>query len=167
MTDLFLHSSLSPWEAPAVFGSEDFGGGAESTLHEILKLTQDTNKTYYIGGYSLAGLFALWAACRTDVFQGVAAASPSVWFPGFTDWLKTQKVQSNAVYLSLGDQEEHVKNRFIKRVGDCVRGEYELLKAQLGSENCTLVWNSGGHFQDGDKRLASAFSWCLKELEKI
>ena len=27
---------LSPWEAPAVFGNEDFGNGAEDTLAEIL-----------------------------------------------------------------------------------------------------------------------------------
>ena len=43
--------------------------------------------------------------------------------------------------------------------------EYELLKEWLGNENCTLVWNPGGHFQDGDKRLAAAFSWCIKALE--
>ena len=56
------------------------------------------------------------------------------------------------------------KNRAIKRVGDCVRAEYELLKAQVGAENCTLEWNQGGHFQDGDKRLASAFTWCINKL---
>ncbi len=56
-------------------------------------------------------------------------------------------------------------DRAIARVGDSVRSEYELLKAQLGSESCTLVWNPGNHFQDGDKRLAAAFSWCIKELE--
>ena len=53
---------LSPWEAPAVFGNEDFGNGAEDTLAEILTLCSDKSKNYYIGGYSLAGLFALWAA---------------------------------------------------------------------------------------------------------
>ena len=66
---------LSPWEAPAVFGAEAFGDGAQETLDEILSCCTDKEKTYYIGGYSLAGLFALWAACRTDRFAGVAAAS--------------------------------------------------------------------------------------------
>ena len=32
-----------------------------------------------IGGYSLGGLFSLWAAAQTDSFRAVAAASPSVW----------------------------------------------------------------------------------------
>ena len=48
---------LSPWEAPAVFGNEGFGNGAEDTLAEILTLCSDKSKNYYIGGYSLAGLF--------------------------------------------------------------------------------------------------------------
>ena len=73
---------LSPWTAPAVFGKEGFGDGAGDFLEEILPLCPD-GKACYIGGYSLAGLFALWAAYRTGRFAGVAAASPSVWFPGF------------------------------------------------------------------------------------
>ena len=72
---------LSPWEAPAVFGNEDFGDGAEETLREIMTLIDDRKKTYILGGYSLAGLFGLWAAHKTDVFSGTAAASPSMWFP--------------------------------------------------------------------------------------
>ena len=50
----------------------------EKTLRAILPLCADGAKTYHIGGYSLAGLFALWAAYRTDAFSGTAAASPSV-----------------------------------------------------------------------------------------
>ena len=72
------NTDLSPWKAPAVFGHEDFGDGAMAFLDEILNLTTEQEKTYCIGGYSLAGLFALWAAYQTDVFKGVAAASPSV-----------------------------------------------------------------------------------------
>ena len=68
---------LSPWKAPAVFGNEDFGDGAVRTLEQILTLCTDKSRTYYIGGYSLAGLFSLWAAYQTDVFSGIAAASPS------------------------------------------------------------------------------------------
>ena len=74
---------LSPWRSPAVFGKEDFGEGAASLLEEILRLCSDESKTYYLGGYSLAGLFSLWASYQTDRFAGIAAASPSVWFPGF------------------------------------------------------------------------------------
>ena len=53
------NKDLSPWKAPAVFGREDFGEGAGDTLSEILNYCTDRTKKYYIGGYSLAGLFAL------------------------------------------------------------------------------------------------------------
>ena len=44
------NTDLSPWKAPAVFGKEDFGGGADRTLEEVLKYTEDPAKMYYIGG---------------------------------------------------------------------------------------------------------------------
>ena len=72
------NQDLSPWRAPAVFGNEDFGEGASALLAQILELCKDESKTYYLGGYSLAGLFALWASCQTDRFAGIASASPSV-----------------------------------------------------------------------------------------
>ena len=99
------NTDLSPWKAPAVFGKEDFGGGADRTLKEVLKYTGDPAKMYYIGGYSLAALFAIWAVYQTDVFMGAAAASPSVWFPGFADYMKEHQIRTNSVYLSLGDRE--------------------------------------------------------------
>ena len=83
--------NLSPWTTPAVFGGGGFGDGAADTLSEVLKYTEDRSKTYYIGGYSLAGLFALWSAYQTDVFKGVAAASPSVWFPTFVSHRRVNK----------------------------------------------------------------------------
>ena len=66
------NNDLSPWQAPPVFGKEGFGDGATDTLKEVLSLCADKNKTYYVGGYSLAGLFALWSAFQTDVFAGAA-----------------------------------------------------------------------------------------------
>ena len=37
---------LSPWEAPAVFGKDSFGNGAQRTLNEILQYCADSRKTY-------------------------------------------------------------------------------------------------------------------------
>lgn len=72
------NQDLSPWKAPAVFGNQDFGNGAADFLKTITELCSDPHKTYYLGGYSLAGLFSLWAAYQTNLFAGIAAASPSV-----------------------------------------------------------------------------------------
>ena len=150
---------LSPWNAPAVFGKDDFGGGAEETLAGILKLCSDVSKTHYIGGYSLAGLFALWAAYRTDVFKGVAAASPSMWFPGFADYMNENEIKTGAVYLSLGDKEEKARNPVMTTVGDRIREAYAQLFGR--GVKCVLEWNEGNHFKDADIRTAKAFSWVM------
>ncbi len=150
---------LSPWNAPAVFRGENFGNGAAATLDRIVGICRDKRLTYHIGGYSLAGMFSLWAACQTDLFSGVAAASPSLWFPGFLDYLKEHPVHSGAVYLSLGDKEEKVSNPVLKTVGDHVRDGYELFRAQ--GIDCKLEWNKGNHFREPDMRTAKAFAWLI------
>ena len=150
---------LSPWKAPAVFGNESFGDGAESTLSEVLKLLSDMSKTYYIGGYSLAGLFALWAVHQTDLFAGAAAASPSIWFPGFLDYMKEHEIKTRSIYLSLGDREEKTRNPVMAQVGSCIRSAHTLLEER--GLRCTLEWNKGNHFKDPDLRTAKAFAWVM------
>ena len=155
---------LSPWEAPAVFGKDDFGGGAQATLEQILLIAKEPKKKYYIGGYSLAGLFSLWAAYRTDKFTGVAAASPSVWFPGFTDHMKAGRIGTGSVYLSLGDREEKTRNPVMASVGRNIREAHALLCAQ--GVDCVLEWNEGNHFKDVDIRTARAFLWTLENTRE-
>lgn len=153
------NNDLSPWEAPSVFGKENFGSGASKTLGKLLELCGDKSKTYYIGGYSLAGLFALWTAYQTDAFSGVAVASPSMWFPGFADYMKKNEIRTDKVYLSLGDREEKARNPVMATVGDKIREVHALLKKQ--GVNCILEWNEGNHFKDADLRTARAFAWVL------
>lgn len=155
------NDDLSPWKAPAVFKTEDFCGGASKTLENIIALCADKNRKYYIGGYSLAGLFALWVACQTDIFSGVAAASPSVWFPGFIDYMKTYKMKSQNVYLSLGDREEKTRNPVMAQIGNCIKEEYRCLLEN--GINCILEWNKGNHFKEADIRTAKAFAWVMAE----
>ena len=116
-----------------------------------------------MGGYSLAGLFALWAATRTDTLYGVAAASPSVWFPGWSEYEAAHPIRAQRVYLSLGDREEHTKNQTMAAVGDNIRALHSALTRR--GKDCTLEWNAGGHFKDADLRTARAFAWTM-ESEK-
>ena len=153
------NADLSPWSAPAVFGKEDFGDGAAETLVEVLKNCDDRDKNYILGGYSLAGLFALWAAYQTDAFTAVAAASPSVWFPGFLDYMKANAIHASSVYLSLGDREEKARNPVMASVGERIREVHGLLKEQ--GVNTILEWNQGNHFKDADFRTAKAFAWVM------
>ena len=155
---------LSPWPAPAVFGNEDFGEGAAETLAFLLDNVVPAGKApgakTFLGGYSLAGLFALWAGYRTDRFDGIAAASPSIWFPGFVDYMRRNEMRPRAVYLSLGDREERTRNPVMSQVGNAIRQGCDVLQAE-GVE-CVLEWNKGNHFKDADLRTAKAFAWLMK-----
>ena len=164
------NDELSPWEAPAVWGKESFGGKAGDTLRFLTEQVIPTLKQQYplpenikiiLGGYSLAGLFALWASTQTDLFYGVAAASPSVWFPEWMDFERQRPIQAQRIYLSLDDKEEHTKNTVMAVVGDNIRTLHSQLIAR--GADCTLEWNSGGHFKDANLRTVKAFRWAMEE----
>ena len=158
---------LMPWPDRNISREEEAGRHAPDTLHYILDALIPELKRRFgdrpiiLGGYSLGGLFALWAAGQTDGFKALAAASPSVWIRDWIPYVTQQPPMAEAIYLSLGEREEHVKNRAIARVGDCLREQYALLQRQMGPDRCTLVWEEGNHFTDNEGRLARAFAWCL------
>ena len=153
------NNDLSPWQAPAVYGSEDFKGRAEDTLDAILNLIGDSPKRYIIGGYSLAALFSLWASYQSDKFTGVAAASPSVWFPGFLEYMRDNSIQTQKVYLTLGDKEEKTKNPVMSTVGCRIRECHDIINRE--GRLCTLEWNKGNHFTEPGIRTAKAFAWVM------
>jgi predicted alpha/beta superfamily hydrolase len=158
---------LSPWEAPAVFGDEPFGGRAEATLEELADIMdsgllkdRDASATnLYIGGYSLSGLFAIWSVYNVNYFKGVAAVSPSVWFPGFYEYISEREIGTDTVYLSLGKKEEKTRNQVMARVGDVIKDIEGQLKPKL---RCTLEWNEGNHFKEPELRTAKGFAWLLQ-----
>ena len=160
------NNDLSPWKAPAVFGSSGFGDGAGRTLQFLTEkvIEPPKGRVFYLGGYSLSGLFALWAAYNSDAFEGVAAVSPSVWFPGFSDFCGKNAIRTKKVYLSLGDKEEKTRNAVMAKVGDAIRDIHGLLEEK--GCRCVLEWNSGNHFREPDKRTARGFSWLLKQNQE-
>ena len=121
-----------------------------------------SDKTVLIGGYSLAGFFALWAAYQTELFTGVAAVSPSVWYPGWMEYITANPVKAKTVYLSLGEKEERAKNTVLSTVGDCIRLQHDQLKN--AGVLTTLEWNPGGHFQDPMARTVRGFVWLLEMI---
>ena len=165
------NNELSPWEAPSAFGNKSFGSGAKDTLEFIESKLIPTVKERYnldddiqfiLGGYSLAGLFSLWSAYKSNTFSGIAAASPSVWFNGWEEFMNNNTPLSNTIYLSLGDTEEKTKNKVMSAVGDNIRSQVELYKNS--GITTILEWNKGGHFNDSDLRVAKAFAWCIENL---
>ena len=160
------NQELTPWAAPPVFGRIPFGSGAEKTLEfitsQLLPEVQENIPHIILGGYSLAGLFALWAGYQTDKFEAIAAASPSVWYPQWIDYASENRPLAKSVYLSLGDKEEKAKNPIMAQVGNAIRKLHELLMEQ--EINTILEWNAGNHFVDSDKRMAKGFAWAINNL---
>ena len=160
---------LSPWEAPPVFGKEEFGGRAEETLRELKETVLSRfgpTERKIIGGYSLAGLFALWTAYREDSFDGVATASPSVWFPGFVDMAEQERILTKKVYLSLGDKEEKTKNPVMATVGDSIRRLHQIYE-EAEDVDSILEWNVGNHFREPELRMAKGFAWVMNGRKHI
>ena len=165
------NDALSPWKSPAVWGKQGFGGKAGKTLRFLTEQAIPTLKKQFalpenvriiLGGYSLAGLFALWASTQTALFSGVAAASPSVWFPGWMEFEQQHPIQAQRIYLSLGDREERTRNAAMAAVGDNIRALHRELAGR--SKDCTLEWNIGGHFKNTDLRTAKAFRWAMEDM---
>ena len=162
---------LTPWAAPPVFGKIPFGDGASETLafmaEQLLPqlqaegIYQPERMRLLLGGYSLAGLFALWSAYATPLFSGIAAVSPSVWYPGWLDFASSHQPLVYSAYLSLGDKEERAKNAVMSHVGNAIRSQHELLKQQ--GIQTILEWNPGNHFVDAEKRMAKGFVWLMNE----
>ena len=164
------NSELAPWAAPPVFGKISFGEGAEETLAFITvqMFPMLREKGIYtphclLGGYSLAGLFSLWASYQTDKFEGIAAASPSVWFPKWLDFAQANNPQARSIYLSLGDKEEKAKNPVMARVGNAICKQEEMFKEQ--GVNTILEWNAGNHFVDSERRISKGFAWLMNNKE--
>lgn len=164
---------LSPWKAPGLRkGDLPFQGQAESYLSFLMerllpKILKDNSlKPTDIGiaGYSLAGLFALYSLFRSDVFSFAVSASGSLWYPGFLNFAKKQKLSSNvkAIYLSLGDKEKKTRNPVMQKVEENTIAFYDLIH-QKGISSI-LEFNKGNHFQMEKERTIRGLDWVLRQV---
>lgn len=161
---------LSPWACDGtVRDAEPFGGQASEFLDGLLNQIIPQVESSLpcppiwrgIAGYSLAGLFSLWALWQTDVFDRAASASGSLWFPGFIDYAHEHTMPNapDAVYLSLGKKETKTPNRMMRHVLDDTR-TMEALLVERGIL-ATLELNPGNHFAQTDLRMARGIHWVL------
>ena len=145
ISNLDWNNELSLWESPALYKNDGgFFGGADSYLslltEKIIPAVCDsigTKPSYLaLAGYSLAGLFAIYAAYKTDIFSRILSASGSLWFPGFEEYVKSHNFikKPDSIYLSLGDTLE-------------IPAVFEL--------------NKGNHFTDAALRTAKGIKWIL------
>lgn len=160
---------LSPWKASKVFrGEEDFSGGAdefikrlEKAVPYIEKTEKIEGKTRIIAGYSMAGLFSLYAVYKTELFEKAGSISGSLWFDGFEEYVTNglNKPFVSKIYLSLGDREASSRNNRICKVKIVTENIYSYLNTNVCDTVYTL--NPGGHFDGIPRRISRAFQELL------
>lgn len=162
------NAQFSPWTAPPVFGKDAFSGKGNDTLRFLENgfLPEIKSKfpesEVFLTGYSLAGLFSLWALYETDKFNGAVCCSSSLWFDKWDEYASLHRIKSpSTIYMSLGDREEKTKNKVMSIVGDRTRRQAEILKEDPNVEKLYFEWNEGGHFVEPLKRVAKGITRIL------
>lgn len=161
--NLNWNHDMTPWYCPPTSPQDTpCTGGADEYLRlllndilpECLRRVNGTPSHISIAGYSLAGLFALYALYQTDVFERAASISGSLWFPDFKEYVFSHEMKRKPekLYLSLGDKEAKTRNRYLKAVQE----NTETIAAHFREEeiDVTLEMNPGNHFKDASLRSA-------------
>ena len=165
----------SPWALPSVKGEAEFTGGAKETLAWLtdvcIPYVENSilggGASRMIGGYSLSGLFSLFAFYESRMFDGVASCSGSLWYPGWKEYAAGQNApDGSCVYLSLGRKEEKSRSRKMAVVGDMTRWQHEQMQKDHNVHASELYWHSGGHFADVDQRIAQGFIWLIEHTKR-
>ncbi len=164
------NAELTPWPASALIPGEDFAGRADGYLAELTeeilpaaeRLLPAPPTFRALAGYSLAGLFALYALYRTDRFSRAASVSGSLWYPGFEAFARERSTAGlpERVYLSLGGRESRSSD---PRLASNLE-RTAALRAHFAAQGIRTLFeeNPGGHFRDPDLRTAKAIRWLLQ-----
>ena len=169
--DLNWDHDMTPWYCPPLFKNDTpCTGGADAYLELLLteilpkaeELISGTPSFIGIAGYSLAGLFALYASYQCDAFDRVASMSGSLWFPDFKEYALTHEMRKRPakLYLSLGDREARTRNSVLMTV----QRNTEELAEHYRSLGLDVTWelNPGNHFKDAALRSAKGIKAILE-----
>ncbi|WP_169784458.1 alpha/beta hydrolase [Campylobacter curvus] len=168
--DLNWDHDMSPWSMPPLFkGDAPCTGGADEYLRllteQIAPRAEELVKRRAawsgLAGYSLAGLFALYALYQSPFFSRIASVSGSLWFANFKDFALTREMKAapECVYFSLGDKERMAKNPMLQSVQENTE-QIARFYAHSGIQT-TFELNDGNHFQNAIQRTAAGIAWLL------
>lgn len=174
LSDLRWEADLSPWPCPPVFAKGGaFAGEAaaftEFLTAQVLPFAEGAlggSSRRVLAGYSMAGLYALYAPFLTDAFSCLVCASGSVWYPDFVPYVEEHRYRQTpeVIYLSLGDRESRTKNPLLRKV----RNDMERLCCYFERQGIPTIWesNPGNHYTDTEERLARGIVRVLEETKK-
>lgn len=158
--------SLTPWPAPGLYkGDADFRGESEVTLAEIKDVViPEIEKREHlkpakraICGYSLGGLFSLYAFSHDAFFQACGCLSGSVWYEGWLDHFENLEFDGTGryAYFSLGKKECKANPPILHTVQDNMQRCYEIVR-EHGCQ-ADFVIGPGNHMQHHQERFAAGF----------
>ena len=170
ISGLHWNQELSPWPVETVVSRDDnFAGEAADWLRlltgevvpRVEGLLASAPSWRLLAGYSLGGLFAVWAAHQTDLFSRILSASGSMWYPGWLEYAGSHELPAAVagVYLSVGEQESTSRNAVLQTVGERTRALSELLAGRGVPTKFEL--NPGNHFKNPPLRVAKGMKWLL------
>ena len=168
--DLDWNHDMVPWDSPPAFkNAAPCTGGADEYLRllteEIIpaaeKEINGVPRWRGIAGYSLAGLFALYAIYQTDLFSRVGSMSGSLWFPSMKEYIFSHEPKRwpDCMYFSLGDKESKTRNQVLRNV----RQNTEEIQAFYQAKGIDTVFqlNPGNHYDHAAERTAAGLCWLL------
>ena len=170
VSGLDWNHDMAPWDSPAAFKKgEPFTSGADDYLRLLVEeIISRAEKELPvppawrgIAGYSLAGLFALYAIYQTDVFSRVGCMSGSLWFPGFKEYVLSHEPKRwpDCIYFSLGDKEAKTRNPVLKTVQENTE-EIQTFYQNKGIDTVFQL-NPGNHYDHVAERTAAGIAWML------
>lgn len=163
--------NLTPWPAESAFrGRPDYGGQAATTLEwltasAIPSLERGRHLSpsrRAVCGYSLGGLFSLYAFVHAGVFDACGCISGSVWYPGWVDHLREVCAEPGTglsgryAFLSVGSREKHAPQPMLRSVEDNMGACARILRA--GGCEVAFEVGSGSHMQHEVERYDLALS---------
>lgn len=170
ISDLDWNHDMVPWDSPPVFkNAAPCTGGANDYLRLLAEEIIPTAEKEIAGvpcwrgisGYSLAGLFALYAIYQTDLFSRVGSMSGSLWFPGIKEYIFSHEPKRlpDYMYFSLGDKENKTRTPLLRSV----RQNTEEIHAFYQSKGIDTVFqlNPGNHYNHSVERTAAGLCWLL------
>ncbi len=171
ISNLEWDRDMTPWYCPPTSKFDTPCNGEADNYLPVLteKIVPEVEKNIRgkaawrgIVGYSLAGLFAVYALYKTDLFTRAASMSGSLWYPDLKEYIFSHDMKAcpDCVYFSLGDKESKTKNSYMCTVQDNT-DEIQKYYAGKGIDS-VFVLNPGNHYVNGDKRTAAGIDWILR-----
>lgn len=170
ISDLDWNHDMVPWDSPPAFkGAEPCNGGADDYLRLLIdeiiptaeKKIDGAPRWRGVAGYSLAGLFALYAIYQTDLFSRVGSISGSLWFPSMKEYIFSHEPKQwpDCMYFSLGDKESKTRNPILRSV----RQNTEDIQSFFQAKGIDTVFqlNPGNHYDHAAERTAAGICWLL------